>query len=260
MAPFAAGASGLDVLSIHDLEVRCIVGLYARERDLPQPLLVDVDLEIDTRTAARTESLAATVDYGRAAGELRFLLESCRFRLLETAAEALARWLLAPASAERPRPRVERARVRLTKPEALGGGARASLEILRRAGEATYAHEATAWGAIEVIHVGRDCGIYRLHVAPGRSIPTHVRRAGDEPDLFLRDRLLLQRRPVLPGTGFHWPNDLPHRYDNESDVEQTILRVDRPPSAPRDERLVDDPPAGLVLPPSTSYAPAAALG
>lgn len=250
----------LDVLSIRDLEVRCIVGLYARERDLPQPLIVDVDLWLDTRKAARSEALAATVDYGRLAGELRFLLESCRFRLLETAAEALSRWLLAPASDERPRPRVERARVRLTKPEALGGGARASVEIVRDAADVVLEQEQKPFGLVDIIHVGKDCGVYRLRIAPGRAIPTHVHRVMDEHELVLGDRLLVQRRKVAPGTAFHWPKDLPHRYDNESDVEQTVLCVDRPPFLPADEIEVEDPPAGLTLPPSQSYAPPASIG
>jgi dihydroneopterin aldolase len=51
-------------------------------------------------------------------------LETARFRLLESAAEALARALLAHAS-------IERVRVKLTKPEALGNGALASLTIER---------------------------------------------------------------------------------------------------------------------------------
>lgn len=249
----------LDVLSIRDLEVRCIVGLYARERDLPQPLIVDVDLWLDTRAAARSEALTATVDYGRLAGELRFLLESSHFRLLETAAEALARWLLAPPSAERPRPRVERARVRLTKPEALGGGARASLAIVRDAADVTLEQEEKPFGVVDIIHVGRDCGIYRLRIAPGRAIPTHVHQVMDEHELVLGDRLLLQRRPVAAGMAFHWPKDLPHRYDNPSDVEQTVLCVDRPPFLPHDEIEVEDPPGGLVLPPGQTYAPPASL-
>ena len=248
----------LDVISIRALPIRCIVGVYPRERDFPQPLVVDVDLWLDTRAAAKSETLAATLDYGRAAGELRFLLESCRFRLLETAADALARWLLAPATADRPRPPVERVRVKLTKPSALGDGALASLEIVREAGEVALEHEAKAYGTVDVIHVARDCGIYRLRIAPGASIGTHVHRLMDEHELVLGDRLLLQRRPVASGTAHHWPKDHAHRYDNPADVEQSVLCVDRPAFLPADQIDVVDPAGGLVLPASTSYLPAAA--
>jgi dihydroneopterin aldolase len=252
-------SASLDVLSIRDLEVRCIVGVYPKERDIPQPLIVDVDLWLDTRSAARSESLAATVDYGRVAGELRFLLESCRFRLVETAAEALSRWLLAPSTDDRPRPKVERARVKLTKPEALGGGAKAVLEIVREAREVKLEQETKPFGVVDIIHVGRDCGVYRLRVAPGRSIPTHVHRVMDEHELILGDGLLLQKKPVAPATAFHWPKELPHRYDNPTHVEQSILCVDRPPFLPADEIEVEEPATGFTLPPPSSYAPAAAL-
>lgn len=242
----------LDVISVKNLEVACIVGVYPSERDTPQPLLVDVDLHLDTRAAGRSESLANTVDYARAAGELRFLLESSRFRLLETAAEALARWLLARS----PAAPVESVRVKLTKPEALGHGALASLQIVRTAREVSFEIEDKPFGHVDVIHVSRDCGIYRLRIAPGSAIPTHVHRVMDEHELVLGDRLLLQRKPVLAGTAHHWPKELPHRYDNPSDVEQALLCVDRPPFLPHDEIEVAEPTT-LTLPPSTSYAPAA---
>ena len=237
----------LDVLSIKNLEVRCIVGVYPSERDTPQPLLVDVDLHLDTRAAARSESLSATVDYARAAGELRFLLDSSRFRLLETAAEALARWLLARSSADV-------VRVKLTKTEALGNGALASLEIVRKAREVAFEIEARPFGHVDVIHVSSECGIYRVRIAAGKSIPAHVHRTVDEHELVLSDRLLLQRQPVARGTAHHWPKDLPRRYDNPSDMEQMLLRVDRLPVLAHDAVEVAEP-AVLTLPPSSSYAP-----
>jgi dihydroneopterin aldolase len=243
----------LDIISIKNLEVACIVGVFPRERDIPQPLVVDVDLWLDTRAAARSEALSATVDYGRAAGELRFLLESCRFRLLETAADALASWLLVRSRDAA----VDRVRIKLTKPEALGNGALASLEIARAQADAKVVVEDKPFGHVDVVHVSRDCGIYRLRIGPGRAIPTHVHRLMDEHELVLGDRLLLQRKPVAAGVAHHWPKDLPHRYDNPSDVEQALLCVDRPPFLPSDEIEVEEP-AALTLPPSTSYAPPAA--
>ena len=117
----------LDTIALHGLRVDCIVGVYPGERDVPQPLVVDVELRLDTRAAARTEQLSATLDYARLAGELRFLLESARFRLLETAAEALCAYVLAPPTDDRPHPRVHEVTLTLTKPSALDGGARASL-------------------------------------------------------------------------------------------------------------------------------------
>ena len=44
----------MDRIRIEGLEVRCIVGVYRRERDVPQRLIVDVDLYLDTDVAAPT--------------------------------------------------------------------------------------------------------------------------------------------------------------------------------------------------------------
>ena len=68
----------LDVIELRGLTVDCIVGVYHRERVTAQPLRLDVALFLDTREAAVGGKLAHTVNYGRLAGELRFLLEACR--------------------------------------------------------------------------------------------------------------------------------------------------------------------------------------
>ncbi|MBK8259732.1 MAG: dihydroneopterin aldolase [Nannocystis sp.] len=71
-------------------------GVYPSERERLQPLGLDLTLHLDTRKAASGGHLADTVDYARVAGDLRFILEHARFLLLEVAAEALCRYLLAP--------------------------------------------------------------------------------------------------------------------------------------------------------------------
>jgi FolB domain-containing protein len=251
--------STLDILEVQGLDVQCIVGMYPSERDRPQPLIVDLALHLDTRKAGTTEQISRTVDYGRLAGELRFLLESGRFQLLETAAEAIARWVLLPPTPDRPGAEVVRAVVKLTKPEALAGNALAALTITRDHSDVQYAQEKKPFGLVDVVYESKDCGIYRLRIGPGLSIPTHVHRVMDEHELVLGDRLLLQRKPVQWGTAHHWPKNHPHRYDNPSDVEQTLLCVDRPPFIPGDEIEVKEPET-LTLPPSVSYAPPGARG
>ena len=53
-------------------------------------------MRLRTEASAVKESLRLTVDYAAIASQLVFLLRSCRFRLLETAAHVLARYILAP--------------------------------------------------------------------------------------------------------------------------------------------------------------------
>src|SRR5689334_22324315 len=90
------GVSARDVIAIEGLRVDCVVGVHPHERDVLQPLRIDVELRLDTEAAAVRERLRSSVDYAATAAQIAFLLRSCRFRLLETAAHALARCLLVP--------------------------------------------------------------------------------------------------------------------------------------------------------------------
>lgn len=238
----------LDEIELSGLTVDCIVGVYPSERLTPQPLHLDLTLYLDTRHAARGGGLAATVDYARLAGELRFLLESCRFLLLETAADALCSYILAPATQDAPHADIEAVRLRLTKPKARAGGAIPSLSVVRERADYDLEVEHKPFGEVDVVHVTKGCGVYRLRIAPGRSIPTHVHRVMDERELVLGEKLHLQGKAIESGTAIHWPRDLAHRYDNPADVEQTVLCVDRPAFIPDDEVPVDEPERGLLLP------------
>lgn len=218
--------SSLDRIELRKLRADCIVGVYPSERSHPQPLLVDLSLGFDARRAGRGGGLAASIDYAKLAGEVRFLLTACRFHLLEAAAEALARYLLAPATADAPKAAVQEVLVRLSKPRALAGSAKASLSIRRGASEMSYEVEEKPFGALDRIFEDPGCGIHRLRIAPGEEVGSHLRPARDEWEMALGPGLLLEGRKVLQGTVFHWPKDLPRRWENPTATEQTILCVD----------------------------------
>jgi FolB domain-containing protein len=244
-----------DVVSLSGLEVRCIVGVYPAERSIPQRLRVDVALYLDGRPSAAGADLSRTVDYARLSGELRFLLEACRFSLLEHAADALLRYVLAPPTPDAPRAQVMAATVRLSKPDALEGVAVPSLQVHRRAEECEYAVEEKGFGQVDILHEGPAHGIYRLRIRPGGCIHAHVHRVMDEHELVLGTGLLLQGRPVLRGTVLHWPRDFAHRYDNPTEVAQTVLCVDCPAFVPSDEIEVDVATESLLPVTGTSYYP-----
>lgn len=229
----------MDQIRIDNLQVDCVVGVYPHERDVPQPLRVDLCLWLDTRPAAIKESLRASVDYAAIAGQVAFLLTSCRFRMLETATHALACYLLAPPALGERRAAVQRVRVRLTKPNALRGVAIPSIEVEREASSITIETEHSKFGIVDIIHETRDAGIYRLNVAPRASIPLHVHRAMHESELVLSEGLLCQGEVASAGSIRRWPLDAPHHYDNPTDRYQTILCVDSPPFIPTDETEVD---------------------
>ncbi len=234
---------GLDVIAIEALKVDCVVGVYPHERDRLQPLRVDLYMEVDTRTAGQHERLRDTVDYAQIAAQVSFLLTSCRFGMLETAAHALSRFLLAPPAWGERRGQIEALRLRLTKPSALGGFAVPSLEIRRDASEVTLETEESRFGKVDIVFETREAGIYRLNVAPGSKIPLHVHRKMRESEMLLSEGLLCQGRPTVLGSVFHWPHNAPHIYENPTDRYQTILCVDSPPFLEDDEIEVKGVPA-----------------
>jgi dihydroneopterin aldolase len=247
----------LDTIRLDGFRIDCIVGVYPQERTTPQPLEVDVSLYLDTRGLAEGD-LKSTVDYARLSGELRFLLEVGHFRLLETAAHAICCYALAPAPKNDPHARVHAVRARLCKPSALGGALTPSLEIFRHAGEMKYAQEPSDFGQVETLFETKECGIYRLHIAPGRGIAPHSHRRLEESEMVLSPGLLLQNRPVRAGSVIHWAPGVVHRYDNPGQHEQTILCIDRPRFTRAEQIPCERPPAELPAVVPVSYYPEAA--
>jgi FolB domain-containing protein len=233
----------MDLIELKGLEVDCVVGVYPRERHVPQKLRLDLSMGCSTEQAARKETLSASIDYAAIAAQLGFLLRSSEFRLIETAAHALARYLLAPPALGERRAQIDWVGLRLSKPFALGGGAVPSLYIERERNWVTIAQEHKPFGVVDIIHETREASIYRLNVAPGAEIPLHVHHVMREAEMVLSEGLLCQRVPIALGTVHRWPHGAAHTYSNPSDRYQTILCVDSPHFIETDEVVVQGEPA-----------------
>ena len=242
-----------DVIALEGLVVNCVVGVYPHERDTPQPLRVDLYMEVDTRRAAEHERLRDSVDYAFVAAQVNFVLRACRFGMLETAAHALSRLLLAPPAFGERRAPVQALRLRLTKPYALSGRAVPYLEICRDASDVALETEDNRFGRVDIVFETTEAGIYRLNVAPGQGIPLLVHKVMRESELVLSEGLLCQGKPVEAGAVFHWPHGAAHRYDNPTDRYQTILCVDAPPFIADDEVQVGPEAELAELKPERSW-------
>lgn len=232
-----------DWIWIRELEVDCVVGVYRHERTRVQPLRVQVGLCLDTEVAGKSERLRDSVDYEALTAQIAFLLTSCRFRMLETAAHVLCRYLLAPPAPGEGRAAIERVRLRLDKPGALDGIGVPALEIEREKSWVQLGLEHKPFGTVDVIQETRDAGVYRLNVAPGARIPLHVHRRMQESEMVLGRGLLCQGRPVAAGAVHRWPLGAAHCYDNPTRRVQSILCVDAPSFIESDEIAVDGEPA-----------------
>lgn len=98
---------------IAELAIDCIVGVLPPERVSEQRLVLDVELDLDFAAAARSESVATTVDYSAVAAWLTAHVRRAKYRLVETLAVECCRGLLAQ------HPPVSRVRVTVKKPGAV---------------------------------------------------------------------------------------------------------------------------------------------
>ena len=84
----------MDIIFIDDLRLSTLIGIYPREKSVPQT--VEISLQIGTSTvgAGASDDIADTIDYAVVVDRLRSELAARHFRLLEKLAEFVAAVLL----------------------------------------------------------------------------------------------------------------------------------------------------------------------
>lgn len=87
---------GSDRIVLTGLRARGHHGVLEAERRDGQEFIVDVEVGLDTRAAAASDDLSATVDYGALAQRLHDAIVSEPVDLIETLAQRLADVCLAP--------------------------------------------------------------------------------------------------------------------------------------------------------------------
>lgn len=121
------GTNTGDRIFLRGLEIECIIGFIEWERRVPQTVSIDLELPVDCRRAARTDSIADTLDYKAVAKRLIAFVEGSHYRLVETLAEHTARLVLEEFG-------VEWVRVSVNKPGAIRGSRDVGVTIERRRG------------------------------------------------------------------------------------------------------------------------------
>jgi 7,8-dihydroneopterin aldolase/epimerase/oxygenase len=84
-----------DTVSIRDLRVSTVIGVYDWERETEQALVFAVDMASDAARAAADDDIKDALDYSAVAGTVKTVVIEGRFQLIETAAERVARRLIA---------------------------------------------------------------------------------------------------------------------------------------------------------------------
>jgi dihydroneopterin aldolase/2-amino-4-hydroxy-6-hydroxymethyldihydropteridine diphosphokinase len=83
-----------DRIDITGLRVTTIVGALPHEREIAQPLQIDLSLEVDLTDAGISDELGDTVNYGAVADEVAALVSERKDVLLERLAAAIAETVL----------------------------------------------------------------------------------------------------------------------------------------------------------------------
>ncbi len=82
-------------MSIRDLRVSTVIGVYDWEREIEQALTFSIDMAADIGKAAKNDDIKDALDYSAVAQAVRAVVTEGRFQLIETAAEAVAQRLVA---------------------------------------------------------------------------------------------------------------------------------------------------------------------
>ena len=83
-----------DRIFLRDLKTEAIIGIYDWERNIRQPISIDLELPTDVRRAARTDKIEDTLDYKKVAKRVLAFVDDSHYELVETLAESLAQVIL----------------------------------------------------------------------------------------------------------------------------------------------------------------------
>jgi len=87
-----------DTVSIRELRVSAVIGVHDWEREIEQTLVFAVDMAADVAKAAASDHISDALDYSAVAQTVTDVVTQGEFQLIETAAERVARQLLADYS------------------------------------------------------------------------------------------------------------------------------------------------------------------
>lgn len=80
----------MDLIFLRDLKIDAVIGIYDWERQIKQPILVDLDMAADIARAAASDNVEDTINYKEIAKRLIAFVEASQFQLVETLAERIA--------------------------------------------------------------------------------------------------------------------------------------------------------------------------
>lgn len=84
----------MDIIFIDDLRISTLIGIYPREKSVPQTVEMSLQIGTSTANAGASDNIGDTINYATVVERLRAELATQHFNLLEKLAEYVARLLL----------------------------------------------------------------------------------------------------------------------------------------------------------------------
>ena len=109
---------------IRDLEMIASVGVHAHEKIKPQRIRVSIDLDVGPRAPDATDTVDTVLSYENVVKDIRAIVATGHFHLIETLAERIAAACLGHRS-------VRSVKVKIEKPDIFPDAATVGIEIER---------------------------------------------------------------------------------------------------------------------------------
>lgn len=115
----------MDKIFIEKIKVDTIIGVYPTEREVKQPLIIDVEMSYDTSQAIASDNIKYALDYHQICKDIHEFVGKSSYQLIETLAEAIANKILENDN-------VIDVKITLSKPNALDQADNVSICIKRK--------------------------------------------------------------------------------------------------------------------------------
>jgi len=83
-----------DIIFINELRIETVIGIFDWEREIKQPVILDIELATDIRKAAESDHIDDTIDYKALTKDLIAFVEASEFQLVERLAEEICKLVM----------------------------------------------------------------------------------------------------------------------------------------------------------------------
>ncbi len=114
----------MDLIYLKEIKVETIIGIYPWERQVKQPVVINLEMATDIRKAAATDRIEDTLNYKEISKRILEFVSHSEFQLIETLTERIAEIILTEFN-------VPWVQVQLSKPGAIRGARDVGVRIER---------------------------------------------------------------------------------------------------------------------------------